>query len=65
MIFRRPVLLLIILFLIPVFFGGVQITPFADFFQNPSWSSFTKAFGEVFKGDIEFYKNLLGPLLKK
>ncbi|TSC98502.1 MAG: hypothetical protein Greene101447_4 [Parcubacteria group bacterium Greene1014_47] len=51
MTLKKAIVLFLIFFLVPVVFGKVQLAPFADFFQNPSWDAFKTAFSQVFQDD--------------
>ncbi|MBI1984722.1 MAG: hypothetical protein HYS60_01265 [Candidatus Wildermuthbacteria bacterium] len=62
---KQLIILFLILFLIPVFFGKVSLAPFADFFTNISWETFKGAFTKVLGDDFAFYKNLADPWIQK
>lgn len=65
MTIKQVIVLFLLLFLAPVVFGKVQLTPFADFFQHPSLDAFIKAFSQVFQDDWNFYKSFFAPWISK
>ena len=65
MTIKKAIILFLIFFLAPVVFGKVQLAPFADFFQNPSWDAFKTAFEQVFQDDWNFYKGFFTPWVSK